>query len=83
MKARSVGLEQGRKSLPELAAQANAGQPTLLTRHGKPFAAIVSPVMLKTALRRASFLSLRGIGRGLWGPDPAATIAEMRDEWER
>ena len=82
-KVYTVGLEQGRSRLPELPTRANAGQPILLTRHGKPFAAIVAPEQLPRKIpRRSSFYALRGSGKGLWGPDPAKTIAQMRDEWE-
>lgn len=87
MRVNTVGLEQGRSRLPELAARANAGQPSLLTRHGKPFAAIVSPEMLEKTLQRqqrqrTSFVALRGSGKGLWGPSPTEFIAQIRDEWE-
>ncbi|RYF81808.1 MAG: type II toxin-antitoxin system prevent-host-death family antitoxin [Comamonadaceae bacterium] len=83
MSVRSVGLEQGRNHLPELASRANAGEPSLLTRHGKPYAAIVSPELLAKATRRPSgFLNLRGTGTGLWGATPARHIADLRDEWE-
>ncbi|MEO9148974.1 MAG: type II toxin-antitoxin system Phd/YefM family antitoxin [Burkholderiaceae bacterium] len=82
MRVNTVGIEQGRSNLPELAARANAGQPTLLTRHGKPWAAIVSPEVLRSTQHGVSFKSLRGSGPGLWEADPAATIAGMRDEWD-
>lgn len=83
MSLRTFGLEQGRSKLPELASRANAGEPSLLTRHGKPYAAIVSPTLLAKATQRPSnFLSLRGTGKGLWGPSPARHIAELRDEWQ-
>lgn len=87
MRVNTVGLEQGRSRLPELAARANAGEPSLLTRHGKPFAAIVAPDVLDQTLqqqqrRRTSFVALRGSGKGLWGPSPAEFIAKIRDEWE-
>ena len=35
MPLHTIGLEQGRNTLPELASRAHAGQPSLLTRHGK------------------------------------------------
>lgn len=82
MTLRTVGLEQGRNTLPELASRANAGEPSLLTRHGKPFAAIVPPEMLMRGSARLRFLSLRGSGKGLWGDTPARTIADLRDEWD-
>lgn len=81
MALHTVGLEEGRSTLPKLATLANAGQPSLLTRHGKPFAAIVSPEMLLKLRPRNSFLALRGSGKGLWGPMPARTLAALRDEW--
>ena len=81
MPVHTVGLEEGRSTLPQLASRANAGQPSLLTRHGKPYAAIVSPDTLMKAKPRASFLALRGSGKGLWGALPAHAIADLRDEW--
>ena len=81
MAVHTVGLEVGRSTLPELASRAHAGEPSLLTRHGKPYAAIVPPDALNKARPRVRFLALRGTGKGLWGPSPAKAVAEMRDEW--
>ncbi len=81
MAIHTVGLEVGRSTLPELASRANAGEPSLLTRHGKPYAAIMPPDAVSKARPRARFLALRGTGKGLWGPSPAAEIAQIRDEW--
>lgn len=81
MTLHTVGLEQGRNTLPELASRAHAGEPSLLTRHGKPYAAIVSADMLTKSRPRARFLVLRGSGKGLWGASPADTVADLRDEW--
>ncbi len=77
----TVGLEEGRKTLPQLAARAHMGQPCLLTRHGKPYAAIVSAEALGRAGPRVNFLGLRGSGRGLWGKLPARVVADLRNEW--
>ncbi|KQP13354.1 type II toxin-antitoxin system Phd/YefM family antitoxin [Pseudorhodoferax sp. Leaf265] len=66
--------------MPELASRAHAGEPSLLTRHGEPYAAIVPLEMLAQARPRARFLALRGTGRGLWGALPANAVAELRDE---
>jgi antitoxin (DNA-binding transcriptional repressor) of toxin-antitoxin stability system len=82
MTLHTVGLEQGRNTLPELALRAHAGEPSLLTRHGKPYAAIVSSDVLLKARSGAQFLSLRGTGKGLWGKSPAQSIAESRNEWD-
>lgn len=81
MPLHSVGIEQGRNTLPELASRAHAGQSSLLTKHGKPYAAIVPPEAVLQRPRRLSFLALRGSGRGLWGKLPAAHVAALRDEW--
>jgi antitoxin (DNA-binding transcriptional repressor) of toxin-antitoxin stability system len=82
MANRTFGLEQGRKQLPELAALAHSGQSSLLTKHGKPYAAIVAPdLLLKAARRKPSFLALRGTGKGMWGKSPAQHVARLRDEW--
>jgi prevent-host-death family protein len=77
----TVGLEEGRNTLPQLAARAHMGQPSLLTRHGKPYAAIVSAEALTRVAPRISFLALRGSGKGLWGKLPARAVADLRDEW--
>jgi prevent-host-death family protein len=83
MPLHTVGLEQGRNTLPELASRAHSGQPSLLTRHGKPYAAIVSAdVVLKARPGGPGFLRLRGSGKGLWGPAPARAIADSRRDWE-
>ena len=79
------GVEQARIKLPALVAKANAGVASVITRHGKPYAAIVSIDALEksstTSTVAASVISLRGTGKGLWGPSPAQTVNELRDEW--
>ncbi|MRD47426.1 Prevent-host-death protein [Caenimonas koreensis DSM 17982] len=78
---RTLGLEEGRKQLPQLAALAHAGEGSLLTKHGKPYAAIVSPDLLVKSRRKSALLSLRGTGKGLWGKSAAKYVAELRDDW--
>ena len=79
------GLEQARNQLPSIVADAHAGIPSIITKHGKPYAAIV-PMQDFEKTRAASevgsdLLALRGTGRGLWGTDVAQTISELRNEW--
>ena len=82
------GAEEARKSLPGLLDRAERGTSTVISRHGRPVAAIV-PIALYEAILRAqppqqrSLLSLGGSGVGLWGEESANTIREMRDEWTR
>jgi antitoxin (DNA-binding transcriptional repressor) of toxin-antitoxin stability system len=79
------GLEQARIQLPSIIANAHAGIASIVTRHGKPVAAIVPLQDLQNS-RAASgaasgLLALRGTGRGLWGADSDQTISRLRDEW--
>jgi len=82
MPVHTVGLDEGRSSLPKLAALAHAGHSSLLTKHGKPYAAIVAPDVLLKARRKPGFVALRGTGRGLWGTSVTGHIAQLREEWE-
>lgn len=76
------GAEQARQELPAILAAAAAGHSTLITRHGRPVAAVVPPAMAKAA-RPAPLTTLAGTGHGLWGAHSARTIARLRDEWKR
>lgn len=81
----SYGLEQARTQLPAIAANAFAGVASVITRHGKPYAAVV-PIrdlhQLRTAAGNpAGILALRGTGQGLWGPSVSQAVADLRDEW--
>ena len=80
----SFGIEQARATLPALVAEASAGKTSVITRHGKPVAAIVPLTSLVAAAGRpaaAELLLLRGTGKRLWGADVASSIDALRDEW--
>lgn len=81
----SYGLEQARIQLPSIIANAHAGIASIITRHGKPYAAIVPMEDLQKSRSvsgaASGLLALRGTGRGLWGAHIGQTIAELRDEW--
>jgi len=83
----TYGLEQARIHLPQIIAQAHSGVTSIITRHGKPYAAVVSIDDLERASAAQSaspgVLALRGMGKGLWGPSPSRTVAQLRDEWAR
>ena len=81
------GAEEARNTLPALLDLAERGESTVISRHGRPVAAIV-PIALYEAIqaqqpKQRSLLSLGGSGVGLWGEDSTRTIREMRDEWTR
>jgi prevent-host-death family protein len=80
----NLGIEVARRRLPELLAAAHQGAITVITKHGRPYAALV-PVSM-TGVKRGlptSLMALKGGAAGLWGKNPARTIAELRDEWPR
>ncbi|MSQ51314.1 MAG: type II toxin-antitoxin system Phd/YefM family antitoxin [Betaproteobacteria bacterium] len=77
---RILGTEEARKQFPSLVARANQGKTTLITRHGKPYAALVPPPQAR-ASRGESFVSLRGSGKGLYGK-VARYIDALRREWD-
>lgn len=86
MSITQLGLEQCRIKLPALAALAHAGCPSIITRHGKPYAALVSVQALEKATaskRKTSLLTLKGTGQGLWGNSSSQAVADLRDEWDK
>lgn len=82
----TYGLEQARAQLPLIAAEADAGRTSVITRHGKPVAVVVPAQQWQAeqaqVRQRHGVLALRGTGRGLWGKHPSRTVASLRDEWE-
>jgi prevent-host-death family protein len=78
---RRKGAEEARNQLPDLLAAAEKGRSTIITRHGKPVAALV-PVDANEAVQQQTLLPLAGSGRGLWG-ESSKTLRKLRDEWTR
>ena len=81
----SYGLEQARIQLPNIVANAHAGIRSIITKHGKPYAAIVPLREVQKSSTdvdlTSGILTLRGTGRGLWGTHVGQTVSELRDEW--
>jgi prevent-host-death family protein len=77
------GAEEARNQLPELLDAAEQGHSTIITRHGRPVAALVPIEDLRAALRQQPLTPLKGTGRGLWGRNSTRTIRRVRDEWTR
>lgn len=78
----TLGLEQARAQLPTLVSRAEAGGRSVITRHGKPCAAIVPVQDLALRAPGSALLALRGSGAGLWGAEAAAAVQTLRDEWD-
>lgn len=77
------GVEDARSQLPTLLAEAERGRSTVITRHGRPIAAIVPVDRATGRARQLSLLGLAGSGKGLWGKDSVKTLRKLRDEWDR
>ena len=77
------GAEEARNHLPDLLAAAEGGRSTIITRHGRPVAAIVPMSDFTAGNRQQPLLSLKGSGAGLWGEDSVRTLRDLRDEWSR
>jgi prevent-host-death family protein len=78
------GAEEARNRLPELLAAAEKGQSTIITRHGRPVAALVPIDASNLDVEQQQPLTpLQGSGRGLWGEDSTRTVRELREEWSR
>jgi prevent-host-death family protein len=81
--AQQKGAEEARNQLPDLLDAAENGRSTIITRHGRPVAALVPIAQYGAVDRQQSLLPLQGSGRGLWGKDSKRTLRKLRDEWER
>ena len=77
------GAEEARKEFPSLLDAAENGQSTIITRHGRPVAALMPIKAFSTAVRQQPLMPLEGSGRGLWGKDSTRTLRRLRDEWDR
>ena len=81
--AQRKGAEEARNQLPDLLEAAEKGQSTIITRHGRPVAALMPIKAYGIARRQEPLIPLEGSGRGLWGKDSTRTPQKLRDEWSR
>lgn len=77
------GAEEARNQLPDLLEAAEKGRSTIITRHGRPVAALVPIEAYGAAVRQQPLVPVAGSGRGLWGKDSTRTLRRLRDEWTR
>jgi len=75
------GAEEARKCFPSLVEQAARGEPTIITKHGKPYAALVPTSYLALNKAGVDIRVLRGSGKGLWGHSVKRALRSMREEW--
>lgn len=81
--ARRKGAEEARNQLPDLLDAAENGEATIITRHGRPVAALIPVDDYVNASRQETLLSVAGTGRGLWSDNSTAEIRRLREEWTR
>jgi prevent-host-death family protein len=62
---------------------AEEGQTTVITKRGRPGAALIPIDDYGAPVRQAPFMPLAGSGRALWGRNSDRTIRKLRDEWSR
>lgn len=82
-KLKSEPAEAARKNFPSLIEQAHHGKPTIVTKRGRPYAAIVPVGDILQGKGSVDIKSLRGSGKGLWGRSSLAAIDKMRREWQK
>jgi prevent-host-death family protein len=77
------GANEARNQLPALLEAAEQGQSTIITRHGRPVAALVPIETYGIGVAQQPLLPAEGSGRGLWGKASTCTVRRLRDEWGR
>ena len=79
---RTKGAEEARRQLPALVAEAAAGRVTVITRHGRPVAALVPANFVTNNQGQLPIAPVAGSGKGLWGKSSSRTIDRLREEWK-
>ena len=82
-KSHRTDANQARRQLSTLLDAAERGQRTVITRNGRPLAALVPLGAADCRPLQRSLLPLSGTGRGLYGGDGATALREARDESSR
>lgn len=80
---RYKGMKEAHSELPQILQQAEKGEPTVITRHGRPVAAAVPLSAYTAGKRQEPLMALAGLGHGLWGRASGRTLRKLRDEWSR
>lgn len=78
---RTKGVQEARQELPALVEAAHRGSGTIITKHGKPYAAIVPLNDAVNKRRGVTVAQLRGTGKKIWKRDAAEEVSKLRDEW--
>jgi prevent-host-death family protein len=82
-KTPQIGAEEARNQLPKLLEAAERGKSIIISKYGRPVAALVPIKEYDSQSRQRSLLPLGGTGKKLWGKDSVWTLRRLRDEWNR
>jgi prevent-host-death family protein len=78
---RPVGAGEARKRLPALLDRAAQGEMTVISKRGRPYAALIALDQVPREHSRDLIVSLKGSGRGLFGRNPRRFVGRLRAEW--
>jgi prevent-host-death family protein len=75
--------EEARNQLPDLLEAAEKGRSTIITRHGRPMAALVPIEAYGAAMRQQPLCPSEGPVAGCGGKDSVRALRKLQDEWTR
>lgn len=80
---RYKGAEEARNELPSLVEDAEKGDVTIITRRGRPVAALMPVATVGQGRLQLPLTALAGTGRGVWGRESTRGLRKLRVEWDR
>jgi prevent-host-death family protein len=75
--------EEVRNQFSDLLAAAEKGRSTIVTKHGRPVAALIPIEAYRAPLHQQPLTPVAGSGRGLWTRNSTRAHRNLRDEWSR
>ena len=75
--------EEVRYQFSDLLAAAEKGRSTIITKYGRPVAALIPIEAYRASLRQQPLTPVAGSGRGLWGKNSTRAHRNLREEWSR
>ena len=79
---KGLGAEQARRHLAKLLDRAHRGEATIITKHGKPYAALGPLSAIPPAASVVSVSGLRGSAKHCWRDRPDKDINAIREDWD-
>ena len=78
-----TSAEEVRDQFSDLLTAAEKGLSTIITKHGRPVAALIPIGAYRASLRQQPLTPIAGSGRGLWEKNSTGAHRNLRDEWSR